>query len=49
MLVEPKPTSEPANLPITGVVGLWVGLGPDDSLLLLEDRGTQDIYALDLE
>jgi hypothetical protein len=26
-----------------------VGLAPDDSLLLLKDTGTQDIYALDWE
>ena len=27
--------------------GGWVGLAPDDSLLLVRDAGTQDIYALD--
>jgi Tol biopolymer transport system component/DNA-binding winged helix-turn-helix (wHTH) protein len=30
-----------------GVFGPWVGLAPDDSLLVLRDAGTQDIYALD--
>ena len=29
--------------------GGWVGLAPDDSLLLVRDAGTQDIYALDWE
>jgi len=29
--------------------GGWAGLGPDDSLLLVRDAGTQDIYALDWE
>ena len=38
-----------ANHPTTGNVGPWLGLGPDDSLLLLRDIGTQDIYALDWE
>jgi hypothetical protein len=37
------------NLPITGYYGLWLGLAPDDSPLLLRDTGTQDIYALDWE
>jgi len=35
------------NLPITGYYGVWLGLAPDDSPLLLRDAGTQDIYALD--
>jgi serine/threonine protein kinase/Tol biopolymer transport system component len=26
----------------------WVGLGPDDSLLLMRDRSTQEIYSLDV-
>jgi Tol biopolymer transport system component len=29
--------------------GIWVGFGPDDSLLLVRDAGTEDIYALDLD
>jgi eukaryotic-like serine/threonine-protein kinase len=29
--------------------GAWKGLAPDDSLLLLRDAGTQDIYALDVD
>jgi serine/threonine protein kinase/Tol biopolymer transport system component len=37
------------NFPTTGNIGPWLGLGPDDSLLLLRDLGTQDIYALDWE
>ncbi len=38
-----------ANLPTVGNVGPWLGLGPDDSLLVLKDTGTQDIYSLDWE
>jgi eukaryotic-like serine/threonine-protein kinase len=37
------------NLPTTGNIGPWLGLGPDDSPLVLRDIGTQDIYALDWE
>ena len=37
------------NLPITGYYGIWLGLAPDDSPLLLRDAGSQDIYALDWE
>lgn len=37
------------NLPTTGSIGPWLGRGPDDSLLLLKDIGTQDTYALDWE
>ena len=29
--------------------GVWVGLAPDDSLLLVRDAGTHEIYALDWE
>ncbi len=35
------------NLRQTGFFGIWLGLAPDDSPLLLRDTGTQDIYALD--
>lgn len=31
----------------TGLGGGSVSIGPDDSVLLLRDRGTQDVYALD--
>ena len=31
-----------ANLPTTGNIGPWLGLGPDDSPLVLKDIGTQD-------
>jgi hypothetical protein len=37
------------NLPTVGNIGPWLGLGPDDSLLVLKDIGTQDIYATDWE
>ena len=36
-----------ANLPTTGNIGPWLGLDPDDSLLLLRDIGTQDVYSVD--
>ena len=39
--------SDLTNLPTIGNIGPWLGLGPDDSPLLLKDTGTQDIYALD--
>jgi hypothetical protein len=41
--------SDLTNFPTVGNIGPWLGLGPDDSLLLLKDIGTQDIYALDWE
>jgi serine/threonine protein kinase/Tol biopolymer transport system component len=39
--------SDLRNLPTIGNIGPWVGLAPDDSLLLLKDIGTQDVYSLD--
>jgi Tol biopolymer transport system component len=33
----------------TGAVGLWMGLDPNDTPLLLRDTGSDDIYALTLE
>ena len=36
-----------ANFPTTGNIGPWLGLGPDDSPLVLKDIGTQDMYAVD--
>jgi Tol biopolymer transport system component len=35
------------NFRITGYWGIWLGLAPDDSPLLLRDTGSQDVYALD--
>lgn len=35
------------NFRQTGYFGVWLGLAPDDSPLLLRDTGTQEIYALD--
>jgi eukaryotic-like serine/threonine-protein kinase len=35
------------NLQTTGSLGPWVGIASDDSLLLLKDTGTQDVYSLD--
>jgi Tol biopolymer transport system component/DNA-binding winged helix-turn-helix (wHTH) protein len=31
-----------------GMTGNWMGIAPDNSILLVEDVGTQDIYALDV-
>ena len=36
------------DLKLTGYAGVWLGLAPDDSPLLLRDSGTQDISALEL-
>jgi hypothetical protein len=33
----------------TGYWGIWLGLAPDDSPLLLRDTGAQEIYSLDWE
>ena len=35
------------NLVFTGLGGGSVSVAPDGSALLLRDRGTQDVYALD--
>lgn len=32
-----------------GAFGAWMGLAPDDSVLMLRDTGIQNIYAFDLE
>jgi serine/threonine protein kinase/Tol biopolymer transport system component len=37
------------NFRQTGFYGVWLGMSPDDSPLLLRDIGTQEIYALDWE
>jgi hypothetical protein len=31
----------------TGLWGIWLGLDPDDSPLMLQDNGTEDVYSLD--
>jgi Tol biopolymer transport system component len=41
--------SDLAKITLTGNIGPWLGLGPDNSPLLLKDTGNQDIYALDWE
>jgi serine/threonine protein kinase/Tol biopolymer transport system component len=38
-----------SNFITGGRYGGWLGVAPDDSLLLLHDAGTQDVYALDWE
>jgi Tol biopolymer transport system component len=37
------------NFRQAGFFGIWLGLAPDDSPLLLRDTGTQEIYSLDWE
>jgi serine/threonine protein kinase/Tol biopolymer transport system component len=37
------------NIRVTGNWGPSLGLAPDDSLLVLRDAGTQEIYALDVD
>ena len=37
------------NFRQAGFFGIWLGMAPDDSLLLLRDTGTQEIYSLDWE
>ncbi len=37
------------NFRLTGVAGIWLGMAPDDSPLLLRDTGTREIYALDVD
>jgi Tol biopolymer transport system component/DNA-binding winged helix-turn-helix (wHTH) protein len=38
----------PVNFAAAGTFGAWSGLTPDGSFLLLRDRGSRDIYSLDL-
>jgi Tol biopolymer transport system component len=35
------------NFRQTGFYGIWLGIAPDDSPILLRDTGTQEVYALD--
>jgi serine/threonine protein kinase/Tol biopolymer transport system component len=41
--------SDLKNFRQAGFFGIWLGMAPDDSLLLLRDTGTQEIYSLDWE
>ena len=34
---------------VTGAFGVWFGLGPGDTPLLLRNTGNQQIYAIDWE
>ena len=38
----------PVNFRAAGTYGAWSGLAPDGSFLLLRDRGSRDIYSLNL-
>ena len=44
---EVEQVADLSDLPTTGSIGPWLGLGPADSVLVLKDIGTQDIYSLD--
>jgi Tol biopolymer transport system component/DNA-binding winged helix-turn-helix (wHTH) protein len=43
-----KVQSFPVSFVAAGTYGAWSGLTPDGSFLLLRDRGSRDIYSLDL-
>jgi len=43
-----KLASDP-DFRLTGVDGVWSGLAPDGSVLLVRDLGTSDLYRLDVE
>jgi hypothetical protein len=43
-----KTETFPVNFVAAGTFGAWSGLTPDGSFLLLRDRGSRDIYSLDL-
>ena len=43
------PVADMKDLPMAGYYGLWLGLAPGDSPMLLRDAGSQDVYALDWE
>jgi hypothetical protein len=38
----------PVNFVAAGTYGAWSGVAPDGSFLLLRDRGSRDIYSLNL-
>jgi Tol biopolymer transport system component len=42
------PVADLTGFPVTGGFGGSMSLAPDDSPLLLRDRGTQDLYVTDL-
>jgi hypothetical protein len=44
-----EPVADMKDLPLAGYYGLWLGLAPGDSPMLLRDAGSQDVYALDWE
>jgi DNA-binding winged helix-turn-helix (wHTH) protein/Tol biopolymer transport system component len=37
------------EFPLIGVWGLWVGMAPDGSVLVLQDKSTRDLFALDVD
>jgi Tol biopolymer transport system component len=37
------------DIMLAGIYGLWSGITPDGSLLILRDTGTRDIYAIDVD
>jgi Tol biopolymer transport system component len=42
-----EPVASLKDFQMTGYYGLWLGLTPDDSPLLLKDTGTQDVVSMD--
>ena len=46
---EAKLVANLKGFPVTGTLGLWLGLDPTDAPLMLRDVSTTDVYALTLE
>ena len=46
---EAKVVVDLKGFPLTGTLGLWLGLDPTDVPLMLRDVSTSDVYALTLE
>jgi hypothetical protein len=46
---EAKMVVDLKGFPLTGTLGLWLGLDPTDAPLMLRDVSTSDVYALTLE
>jgi hypothetical protein len=46
---KPERVADLKGVHYTGYYGLWMGLDPTDTPLILRNTGTYDIYALTLE
>jgi hypothetical protein len=44
-----EPVDDLKGFESTSWFGIWLGLDPDDSPLMLRDTGTQDVYSIDWE